>query len=111
MATDVRSSLEQLLRDLAEWTPEWEAAQIFPVRYPCTEEEYLALDSNLLLEFADGFLEVLPMPTIYHQLISGFLFRALDAWVTARQLGERPLRPVTRCGSGRASIASRTCSS
>ena len=46
------------------WTSEWEAAQVFPVRYPCTEEEYFALDYNLLLEYADGFLEVLPMPTI-----------------------------------------------
>jgi Uma2 family endonuclease len=87
MATDVRSSLEQLVRDLAERTPEWQAAKVFPVRYPCTEEEYLALDYNLLLEYADGFLEVLPMPTIFHQLILKFLCQELDAFVEARKLG------------------------
>jgi Uma2 family endonuclease len=87
MATDVRSPLEQLARDLAEWTPEWQASQLFPVRYPCTEEEYLALDSNRLLEYADGFLEVLPMPTIFHQLILSFLLRQLHDFVAARKLG------------------------
>jgi Uma2 family endonuclease len=87
MATDVRTSLEQLAPEVANWTPEWQAAQVFPVRYPCTEEEYLALDENILLEYADGFLEVLPMPTIFHQLIMGFLYRRLDAYVTADRLG------------------------
>jgi Uma2 family endonuclease len=87
MATDVRSPLEQLVRDLAEWTPEWQARQVFPVRYPCTEEEYLALDYNRLLEYSDGFLEVLPMPTIFHQLILKFLCWELDVFVTTRKLG------------------------
>jgi Uma2 family endonuclease len=94
MATDVRSSLEQLARDVAEWTPEWEAAQVFPVRYPCTEEEYLALDYNLLLEYADGFIEVLPMPTTDHQLIVAFLYRALYAWITTPRLGTVLFAPL-----------------
>ena len=104
MATEVRSSLEEAVRDLSEWTPEWEEAQVFPVRYPCTEEEYLTLDLNLLLEFADGFLEVLPMPTTHHQRISAFLFKALSAWVAAQQLGEvlyAPLRVLLRKGKYR----------
>jgi Uma2 family endonuclease len=87
MATDVRTSLEQLAPDVANWTPEWQAARVFPVRYPCTEQEYLALGGNTLLEYADGFLEVLPMPTIFHQLILGFLYRQLDAFVAAGGLG------------------------
>jgi Uma2 family endonuclease len=88
MATDTRGSLEELLEQMSGWTREWEKAQTFPVRYPCTEEEYLALDSNRLLEFADGFLEVLPMPTTYHQRLVAFLYNALNAFVTAQQLGE-----------------------
>jgi Uma2 family endonuclease len=87
MATAVRSSLERLAPEVANWTPEWEAAQVFPVRYPCTEEEYLALDGNIRLEYADGFLEVLPVPTIFHQLILFFLCRQLHAFVVARNLG------------------------
>jgi Uma2 family endonuclease len=94
MATEVRRSLEEVIRDLSERDPEWEEGQSFPVRYPCTEEEYLALDFNLLLEFTDGFLEVLPMPTTYHQRIVFFLLKALDAWVTARQLGEVLFAPL-----------------
>jgi Uma2 family endonuclease len=88
MATDVRRSLAELLEEWSEWTPERENAQTFPVRYPCTEEEYLALDSNRLLEFADGFLEVLPMPTTTHQQILAFLYNTLNAFVTDPQLGE-----------------------
>jgi Uma2 family endonuclease len=87
MATDVRSPMEQLVRDLAEWTPEWQATQVFPVRYPCTEEEYLALDYNRLLEYSDGFLEVLPMPTIFHQLILSFLLRQMHDFVAPEELG------------------------
>src|SRR5438105_11489054 len=94
MAMEVRSSLDEAVRDLSERGPEWEEGQVFPVRYPCTEEEYLALDFNLLLEFADGFLEVLPMPTTLHQRIAAFLFKALDAWVTAQQLGEVLFAPL-----------------
>jgi Uma2 family endonuclease len=94
MATDVRSSRAELIRVLSEWTPAWERAQTFPVRYPCTEEDYLALDLNRLLEFADGFLEVLPTTTTYHQRISAFLFKALDAWITAQQLGEVLFAPL-----------------
>jgi Uma2 family endonuclease len=94
MATEVRNSLEDVIRDLSERWPEWEDGQVFPVRYPCTEKEYLALDFNILLEFADGFLEVLPMPTTYHQRVSLFLLNALYAWITAGQLGEVLYAPL-----------------
>ncbi len=94
MATDVRSSREELVRLLSEWTPAWERVQTFPIRYPCTEEDYLALDLNRLLEFADGFVEVLPMPTTYHQRIVAFLYNAMNAYVTAQQLGEVLFAPL-----------------
>jgi Uma2 family endonuclease len=44
-----------------------------------TEEQYLRLtdSSNRLLEFVDGSIEVLPMPTKRHQVILRFLFLAL----------------------------------
>src|SRR5580698_5436810 len=45
-----------------------------------TEEEYLSLTDHTtrLVEFTDGFLEVLPMPTDYHQAIVQFLLYAFD---------------------------------
>jgi Uma2 family endonuclease len=44
-----------------------------------SEQEYLALSGNRLVEFSDGFVEVLPMPTMLHQLIVAFLYRAMLA--------------------------------
>ena len=44
-----------------------------------TQAQYLKLtnQSNCLLEFTDGLIEALPMPTQEHQAISRFLFLAL----------------------------------
>ncbi|MHB1561319.1 MAG: Uma2 family endonuclease, partial [Isosphaeraceae bacterium] len=87
MATGISLRLAQLAPEAAAWTPEWEAAQVFPVRIACSEEEYLALDENRFLEYSDGFLEILPMPTIFHQLILKYLCWELDCSVKARRLG------------------------
>ena len=48
-----------------------------------TEAQYLALTngSNRLLEFTDGHIEVLPVPTRQHQAVSQFLFLALYFFV------------------------------
>jgi Uma2 family endonuclease len=52
-----------------------------PLQGLWTEEQYLRLTdhSRRLLEFSDGAIEVLPMPTDRHQVISRFLFLALFA--------------------------------
>jgi len=68
-------------------SPTWEIAHLYPNQGAWTDDEYLALNSNRLVEFSDGVLEVLPMPTEQHQLIVLFLYRVLFAFVTARQLG------------------------
>ena len=51
-----------------------------------TEALYLKLTSqcNRLIEFTDGRLEVLPMPTTQHQAILRFLFLAFHAFVGRR---------------------------
>ncbi|PDV99626.1 Uma2 family endonuclease [Candidatus Viridilinea mediisalina] len=48
-----------------------------------TEEQYLLMtdQTKRLLEYTDGYLEALPMPTEEHQDISQFLFLALLAFV------------------------------
>ncbi|MGD0093585.1 MAG: Uma2 family endonuclease [Planctomycetota bacterium] len=68
--------------------PAWEIAELFPVQGDWSEEEYLDLDTNRLVELTDGFIEVLPMPTVPHQFIVAFLFKALDAFVSARMAGK-----------------------
>jgi Uma2 family endonuclease len=48
-----------------------------------TEKEYLDLtdDTTRLVEFADGYLEILPMPTRLHQRTVKTLFRAFDLYL------------------------------
>jgi Uma2 family endonuclease len=87
MSTQVRSAIPRDEDGVFEWDPAWDEAREFPIRIPCTEEEYLEIDGNIRLEYADGYLEVLPMPTIFHQLILKYLCWQLDAFVVAGRLG------------------------
>jgi Uma2 family endonuclease len=52
--------------------------ELLPRQGEWSEEEYLVLTDhrNRLVEFTDGFLEVLPMPTDEHQMLLKFLFLA-----------------------------------
>jgi Uma2 family endonuclease len=58
--------------------PEWKdmLEEILPPQGAWTEEQYLLLTDhrNRLIEFTDGHLEVLPMPTDKHQSILKLLF-------------------------------------
>ncbi len=74
--------------------PVWDLALMYPFQGGWTVENYLALDGGLLVEYTDGFIRVLPMPTLLHQWIVRFLFRKLDAFVGERGLGEVLLAPL-----------------
>jgi len=67
--------------------PTWEIAQLFPAQGTWSEAEYLALDTNHFVEFSDGFVEFLPMPTMIHQLIAHLLHCVLESFVLANGLG------------------------
>jgi len=60
------------------WTGEWKDVleELLPPQGEWSEEEYLVLTDHRarLVEFTDGFLEPLPMPTLEHQRILGFLY-------------------------------------
>ncbi len=65
-----------------QWTePTWEVALLFPAQGAWSEHEFLELETNRLVEFSHGRLEVLPMPTDTHQAIVGFLYTVLLAFV------------------------------
>jgi Uma2 family endonuclease len=68
--------------------PTWEMAGFYPVQGTWSEEKYLALQTNHLIEFVDGCLEFLPMPTLFHQAIVAFLFELLNEFVQAHVPGE-----------------------
>lgn len=74
--------------------PTWEVAHLFPTQGTWSVADYLALDTNHLVELSDGRLEVLPMPTERHQVIVASLYDALRAFVVARGLGRVLFAPL-----------------
>ena len=80
-------------------------ADILPPQGRWSEEEYLVLTDhrNRLIEFTDGFLEVLPMPTDKHQAILGFLYQAFLGFIVGRggKVRFSPLRLQIRPGKFR----------
>ena len=59
-------------------------AELLPAQGDWSEEDYLWLtdSTNRLIEFTNGRIEVLPMPTDYHQAISAYLYMALLTFIT-----------------------------
>lgn len=74
--------------------PAWEIAKLFPYQGEWSEEDYLQLNTNHLVEFTNGHVEVLPMPTPRHQRIVFLLQRLLWMFVTERSLGEVLAAPL-----------------
>jgi Uma2 family endonuclease len=72
---------------LEEGKPAWEVARLFPAQGHWSEEDYLDLDGNYLVEYSQGYIEVLPMPTTSHQLLLLFLHGQLAAFAASRRLG------------------------
>jgi Uma2 family endonuclease len=63
-----------------EWpNPNLQLVELFPAPGDWTEEEYLWLTdrTNHLAEYCDGRIEILPMPTDFHQTISLKLLKIL----------------------------------
>lgn len=81
-------TIDEALRNPTRGEPAWGLAILYPEQGGWTEEEYLALDTNVLIEFADGCLEFPPMPTQFHQWVAGYLYRLLFSAVADAGLGK-----------------------
>ena len=101
MASATQPTIE--LPSAQEWKDLLE--QILPPQGEWSEEAYLVLTDhrNRLVEFTDGFLEVLPMPTDKHQSVLQFLFLAFFHVVQPRggKVHFAPLRLRVRPGKFR----------
>jgi Uma2 family endonuclease len=79
--------------------------EILPLQGEWSQDEYLVLTehSNRLVEYTDGFLEPLPMPTDKHQSVLKFLLFAFSAFVeaTGGKVQFAPLRLQIRSGKFR----------
>lgn len=100
MAVDLHSMDLKLVREA-----DGLAVDLLPLQGLWTETQYLTLteQTSHLIEFTDGVIEVLPMPTDKHQAISQFLFLALLAIL--QRIGGKvqyaPLRVQIRTGKFR----------
>lgn len=74
--------------------PVWEIAYLFPPQGTWSAEEYLALGTNRLIEFDNGCVEILPMPTLLHQLIVQWIYHAMYDFVTQQGLGQVLFAPL-----------------
>ncbi len=73
--------------------PAWEIAHLFPLQGAWSEADYLALETNHLVEFSDGNIEVLPMPSERHQDIVIFLLGLLKAFIAKESIGKVLIAP------------------
>lgn len=68
--------------------PIWEMALNYPYQGQWREEDYLQLDIGRLVEFNNGRLEFLPVPTLMHQRILKYLLFLFDRFVVENKFGE-----------------------
>jgi Uma2 family endonuclease len=68
----------------------WELATLYPEQGEWSEEEYLLETdgASRRIEFTDGRLEFLPMPTEIHESLIQFLYFALYKFVDAAKIGK-----------------------
>lgn len=84
--------------------PVWELAQLYPDQGFWSETDYLFLETSRLVEFTDGYVEMLPMPSQSHQFIVLFLYQLLKNFIRKSDLGTllvAPLRVRLKKGSYR----------
>ena len=72
---------------LAVRQPAWEVALLFPNQGAWSKYDYLDLPGNQLVEFDNGRIEVLPMPSIRHQNVSMNIAVPLRVYVQVHELG------------------------
>ncbi|MEX2316401.1 MAG: Uma2 family endonuclease [Pirellulales bacterium] len=82
--------MSTLPRIFSEADYAWEVATLFPEQGFWSEEAYLDLTdgTSRRIEFNDGRLEFLPMPTEIHQELIAFLYHALYLYVERLGLGK-----------------------
>ena len=78
--------------------PAWQVAELFPPQGEWTTADYLALETNRLVELIDGSVEVLPLPTKLHQWIVNALENRLVALTSRSNVVSAPYRFHVRPG-------------
>jgi Uma2 family endonuclease len=88
------SSLTHLERPSASGEPAWEVAKLFPAQGHWNVSDYLSLNGNYLVEFSNGYIEVLTMPTELHQLLVACLYSLLSGFSVRSHAGKVLFAPL-----------------
>jgi Uma2 family endonuclease len=100
MTTEVSAPILRMV-----WPDTISEIDLEPLQGLWTETQYLTLSdqTNQLIEFTDGVVEVLPMPTRRHQIILALLYELFVAFIRPRggQVLFAPLRLRIREGKYR----------
>ena len=75
-----------------------EIAELFPPQGHWSDEEYLAIETNRLIELVDGTLDILPMPTTLHQWLADVLDALLVEASGRRHVVSAPYKLRLRTG-------------
>lgn len=70
-----------------EPSPSTTILQLFPSQGEWQDGDYFSLPGNRLVELVDGFVDVLPMPSLQHQFLARLIFLALHNVCDSRQAG------------------------
>jgi Uma2 family endonuclease len=73
--------------------PAWDIAKLFPDQGSWSEDDYFHLPDQRLIEYVDGRIEVLEMPSERHQRIIIFLLKLFSRFIDDRRLGFIMLAP------------------
>jgi Uma2 family endonuclease len=87
-------TIEDAIARPQDGEPTYGIAGLFPPQGCWSEEEYLALETNHLVEFVDGRLEFLPMPTDSHQWIVMLFADLIRNRVRPQKLGFTRFAPL-----------------
>ena len=66
--------------------PVWELSSLYPHQGEWTEEAYLDLHCQRGIEFVDGVLEFLPVPTEFHQILVAYFYDVIKSIVSNQGL-------------------------
>lgn len=82
----------------------WQVATLWPIQGHWSEGDFLEAtqSTNRMAELVDGFLEVLPMPTLAHQLIVHWICEVFKQFALTHKLGivaSAPLRVRMKAGN------------
>jgi Uma2 family endonuclease len=74
--------------------PTWEIAHLFPAQGEWTEGEFLALPTPHRFELVEGRLETLPTSSLFHALISEYLYERLKEYLQPHPVGRVVPSPI-----------------